>query len=179
MSANPEYFLPFDASQNPILISQGRNGPWSHKLVGPHDYSNAVDFALPVGTEVRVARAGRLFKVVDKYNRFYEGLDPEIGNELSMRIATNHAGVLHDDGTLAIYSHLAQGSIRRQNYFEAGEVLAQTGRSGWIAKIPHLHFEVRLVGTPSIVTIPMEFVNYQGSLDHQTLLSESRIWFGE
>ena len=56
-----------------------------------------------------------------------------------------------------------------------GTIRGYTGRSGWIGGVPHLHCHVR----ESDLTLPVEFIDYHGSLDHQTLLREGKIWFGE
>jgi murein DD-endopeptidase MepM/ murein hydrolase activator NlpD len=178
MSTTAEYRLPFD-TKNPLRISQGRNGPWSHQLIEGKDYANAVDFALPLGSAVLASRPGRMVMFDDTSDTYYEGLDPAIGNSLKMRGAANFVFIQHEDGlTVAIYSHLAKGSVVRQTTVNTGDVIAYTGKSGWIAEIPHLHFEVINNNTPRRSHL-VTFTDYEGSLDHETLAREGKIWFGK
>jgi murein DD-endopeptidase MepM/ murein hydrolase activator NlpD len=186
MIENAGYYLPFDTFKNPIRISQGRNGPWSHFLIKREapampgsfietDLINAVDFALPVGTPVLAAREGRVLDYWLWSDWCYEGLDPKIGNNVP-RGSTNYLVIKHNDDTYAWYSHLGnQALVERNQIVLPGTVIGVTGKSGWIAEIPHLHFHINQGRS----TIPVDFVNYQGSLDHQTLLREGKIWFGE
>jgi murein DD-endopeptidase MepM/ murein hydrolase activator NlpD len=180
------YQVPFDTSLNPLRISQGNNGPWSHRLlrntlasghVIEKDLIHAVDFALPFWTEVRAARSGKVFGAILSGTWFYEGLDPEIGNNPPPFGWTNQIIIEHDDDTRAIYSHLAAESlVEIREEIKAGQVIARTGRSGWIAQMPHLHLQI--CNSNFSKSLPIRFKDYQGSLDHETLLREGRIWFG-
>lgn len=187
MENRADYFLPFVSTINPIRISQGRNGPWSHFLhrrevparPGVYvetDLVNAVDFALPVGTPVLASRQGRVNDFWLKSNFCYEGLEAAIGNNLPP-LSTNFMIIDHDDGTQAWYSHLGTDVlVARGQSVEIGDIIAKTGKSGWIAKVPHLHFQV--IQKRSLATLPVIFQNYSGSLDHNTLLREGLIYFG-
>jgi murein DD-endopeptidase MepM/ murein hydrolase activator NlpD len=181
-----EYFLPFDTTKHPIRISQGNNGPWSHFLIKKQhpggisetDLIHAVDFALPIGTEVKAARDGRVFGAILSGTWCYEGLDPEIGLNPPPMGWTNHIIIAHEDETYAIYSHLGNTRfVLDDRIVRAGDVIAKTGRSGWIAETPHLHFQ--LLNDRFNKSLPIHFSNYSGSLDHATLLKEGKIWFGE
>lgn len=187
-----EYVLPFDINAYPIRVSQGRNGSWSHFLhtrrpaARPDvcletDLTHAVDFALPLGTEVRAAREGLITDYWLGSNWYYEGLDPKIGNNPPLG-STNFLIIQHKDGTIAWYSHLGRNMpVRRGQPVRAGEVIAVTGQSGWIAQIPHLHFQVNTPGKllTSQRSISVTFRNYDRNLDHETLLREGHIWFGD
>ena len=106
----------------------------------------------------------------------YKGLDPEVGNSRPMM--TNFIQIEHDDGTVALYSHLGKDVLVRTGREVAlGDVIAITGESGWIAEVPHLHFQVNTEDFKK--TLPILFRDYRGSLDHDTLVREGRIWFGE
>ncbi len=52
------YIIPFKSE---VVISQGYNGPWSHRKIREDtDYSYSVDFALPVNTDIVAARSGKI-----------------------------------------------------------------------------------------------------------------------
>lgn len=179
------YRLPFDTSIHPLRISQGHNGPWSHMLqrrVTPlgntleTDLLHAVDFALPLGTEVRAARDGKIFLFMFGGTWYYEGSDPEIGNNPPPDKGwTNQLLVDHGDETFALYSHLAnEFLVTRGQPVRAGDVIARTGRSGWIGNTPHVHLMV--LDRTFRKTLLISFSDYDGPLDHQTLLRQGKIW---
>lgn len=191
MEIEPQYQLPFDTTKYPIRISQGNNGPWSHKLIRREipsqkgkfvesELIHAVDFALPLGSEVRAARKGQIKSFWLNNDWFYEGLDPEIGNNPPF-MSTNFVIIKHTDGTEAWYSHLSkQVVIVEDQLVLPGTVIGFTGKSGWIAGIPHLHFSVFQGFRDRVLrTVPISFKDYSGSLDHETLLTEGKIWFGQ
>ena len=169
MGYSPEYHLPFDGIEHPVSISQGRNGPWSHFRRGAYDLSNAVDFALPIGSEILSAREGIVLMHYDQGDEYYEGVDPEVGNNL--RFMTNQILILHDDGTRALYSHLEKGSVcvRPREPVASGQKIAETGLSGWIGDVPHLHFQVANENFRE--SLPVEFVEYEGPLEHGELFA--------
>jgi len=173
-----EYHFPFDTRKHEVLISQGSRGPWSHYLHSPTlDLTHAVDFALPFGTEVLAARAGVVILVLLTGTWVYEGLDPDVGNNSEGKF-TNQVIIKHEDGTVACYSHLeGRRAVETRQEVGAGELIAWSGRSGWVAQIPHIHFQVTDRNT--FLSVPVAFVGYPWSLDHRTLLGEGRIWTGE
>ena len=168
--AYPTYRLPFDASIHPVTITQGRNGPWSHLKYDRRDASNAVDFGLPVGSDVFAARSGRVispyFHTSDSY---YDGTDPEIGRNFP-GLMTNMTVVLHKDGTRAFYIHLAKGGIHvaLNQHVSEGDRIATTGLSGWVGSHPHLHFEVQS-GGGTYLSLPVTFKDYRGPLEHDEI----------
>jgi murein DD-endopeptidase MepM/ murein hydrolase activator NlpD len=178
--------LPFDAVNLGIRISQGNNGPWSHfvqerELPGRPgikartDLAYAVDFALPYGTFVRAARGGMVFAVYGGSDYFYDGTDPTVGNNIPMG-STNLVIIEHDDGTRGTYSHLSQDLIvQRGQRVEVGQIIGKTGKSGWIGGIPHLHFQVSRV-QKAWTSVPVEFQDCTGSLDHTKLVSMGKIY---
>lgn len=182
-----EYLLPFDTSKYPIRISQGNDGPWSHKVFRTtnvfgrsreNSLRYAVDFALPLGTEVRAARAGKILIASLANSWCYEGLDPNIGLNPPPDGWTNFVLIAHSDDTFALYSHLGTTQlIDLRQEVKAGDAIAVTGKSGWIAQIPHLHFQVSSRNVSE--SVPFSFRDYEGSLDHQTLLSQGQIWLGD
>lgn len=181
------YYLPFDTSRYPVRISQGNNGPWSHFLqkiprargkVSEVDLTYAVDFALPLGSEVLAARGGTIVHANYSSEWCYEGLDPDIGNH-PPQLSTNFVVIEHQDGTWGWYSHLSAERVATiSQVIRRGDLIGYTGKSGWIARIPHLHMQVNnAVGVQR--TLQVNFQNYDGSLDHQSLLNQGKIWFGE
>lgn len=91
---------------------------------------HAVDLACPPGTTVRAARAG----VVMEVREDVEQDDDE---------AVNLVRILHADGTIGSYLHLAHEGVTVSvgERVHAGRPIARTGRTGRMAE-PHLHFAV-------------------------------------
>ena len=111
----------------------------------------AVDFAVPVGTDVFAARGGIVFDVTA--GNFKGGADAS-----NMSLA-NVVRILHDDGTYAIYAHLNWNSIRVRvgDVVGRGEYIADSGNTGYSSG-PHLHFAVvRNIGM-TMESLPVKFV---------------------
>jgi|SRR5579884_1728131 len=175
-----EYILPFDPQRYDVEITEGRNGPWGHRLVerklslpgryARKDLRNAVDFALPLGAEVIVSRSGIVRGVIDCFDDFYEGEDPEIG----VWGKANFIAIEHEDETIAWYSHLRKNSalVKEGQKVNPGRAIAVVGKTGWQKGGSHLHFQVTDAFCPGIFitpTLPVEFTNYQGPLEHAEL----------
>jgi murein DD-endopeptidase MepM/ murein hydrolase activator NlpD len=133
----PGYGLPFDALF-PRVLSQGFDGEMMDGTregsthIGGQRY--AVDFIMPLGAEVRAARAGTVALVIDGF-----GVG---GKDASFVRAANVVTVLHEDGTFAKYVHLEEGiPVEIGQTVEAGETLGRVGMSGFSVE-PHLHFFV-------------------------------------
>ena len=64
---------------------------------------------------------------------------------------TNFVLVLHDDGTLGEYMHLAPSGVKVSigQHVERGEELALSGNTGY-SSTPHLHFQVMTAGSDGI-----------------------------
>jgi len=93
----------------------------------------AVDFDMPEGTPVVAARAGQ---VVEVQTGFTEGgPDPQLAER------ANLVRVLHDDGSLATYAHLAPRAVAVSvgQSVQVGQVLGYSGNTGYSSG-PHLHF---------------------------------------
>ncbi len=171
------YGLPFDVNKHGINISQGRNGPWSHKLLpNGANLSQAVDFALPLGTEVLAARAGVVMGVIDFGTWCERSNNPELGLNPPAGVSgvTNLVMILHEeDSTSSVYSHL-NGSrilVATGTRVNVGETIAVTGESGWLGSIPHLHFQVDSLNPRTFHSTPLavRFSNYSGPLEHSEL----------
>ncbi len=115
------------------------------------DSRHAVDFAMPVGTNIFAARGGTVFAVASRNYR--GGLDTTRHGA-----GANVVQILHDDGTFAVYAHLNRSSIRVRpgDRVSRGEYIADSGNTGFSTG-PHLHFAViRNVGM-RLESVPVLF----------------------
>lgn len=146
------YRLPFQDGQQ-VMIGQVPGGRITTHTAA--DLLYAVDFDVPIGTPVLAAREGR---VVDVDQSFTKG-----GNDPALK--ANHVLILHEDGTLGIYSHLSANRITVSigQWVEAGTLIGYSGNTGYSTG-PHVHFAVLTNirtpdGTAKYASIPVTFVN--------------------
>jgi murein DD-endopeptidase MepM/ murein hydrolase activator NlpD len=145
------YALPFKSGQS-FVIGQGFHGTFTHS--GNDEF--AVDFDLPIGTEVLAARSGTVVLVVDKFDRG--------GPDLSLREKANYVLVRHDDGTLGEYVHLKRDGARVKpgQGVRVGDLIGLSGDVGY-SRGAHLHFAVfRAVNGIDRETFPMRFKAREG-----------------
>jgi len=102
-----------------------RMHPIQHKM----KMHNGVDLAGPTGTPVYAARDG---KVV------FAGSAGAGGNVVKIQ---------HDGGYMTVYMHLSSYSCKVGDTVKGGQSIMKCGSTGGSTG-PHLHFEVRLNGTP-------------------------------
>jgi hypothetical protein len=125
------YQLPF--RDGPLKVIQGPHGSFSH-YQGSGD-EEAIDFAMPIGTEVYPARAGTVvaFRCDCKKG----------GPDVTFKKDVNYVTIKHDDGTFAEYGHLNNNGIlvKLGDQVTPGKPIAYSGFTGWTTQ-PHLHFEV-------------------------------------
>lgn len=126
------YALPFSAGET-YPVGQGFDGTFSH--TGDSEY--AVDFTMPEGTAIRAARDG---VVVATYDQASGGGTTD---EYKDRSRANWIYILHSDGTLGMYWHLAPGGVKvaAGDTVARGDVIGSSGFTGY-AQVPHLHFAV-------------------------------------
>jgi murein DD-endopeptidase MepM/ murein hydrolase activator NlpD len=144
---NAEYLPPFDPSL-PLRVDQGFGGEYSHS--DAHSY-HAVDIAMDEGTPIRAARAGVVMAVE---NDFYGA-----GTDLAkFGDRANHIRILHSDGTMAVYAHLALESVivGIGDRVRAGEQIARSGNTGFSSG-PHLHFVIQRNSGGTLVSVPFAF----------------------
>ena len=91
-------------------------------------FHSGIDLAAPMGTPVHAAAAG-VAKVID---------GPGYGL---------HIVVTHDGGAQTYYCHLSAALLKTGDAVTRGELIGLVGSTG-MSTGPHLHFEVRLHGTP-------------------------------
>ena len=145
ISIEAKYVLPYPVGKA-YLCSQGFNSSFSHYGT----FSYAVDFDMPIGTLVTVARAGRVVYVVENYSN-----DDQMGGHENVVI------ILHEDSTYARYVHLTNNGVLIQinQMVVPGDTVGLSGNSGSSGG-PHLHFDVtKTFGGRSDQTIPFDFIN--------------------
>jgi murein DD-endopeptidase MepM/ murein hydrolase activator NlpD len=169
------YRLPWQTGES-YPVTQAYGGP----ITTHTDRSSrfAVDFGLPEGTPVLAARTGVVVNLEDFFT--VGGLDR------SLMEKANFVDILHDDGTIATYSHLSEHgvSVHLGQMVLAGEKLGISGSTGYSSG-PHLHF---VVWRPEYdgkgfmqVSIPVEFcigdrvvcapVEYGSTVPHRSTAS--------
>lgn len=133
-------------------LTQGFGGRASHR-----DAANfhALDFAATEGTPVMAARAGTVMQVVDT---FTEG-----GTDEALKERVNVVRVLHADGSMGLYAHIAPGSARVApgDGVHAGQALAAVGSVGW-SSAPHLHFSVQANDGRELLSLPFRMAGPDG-----------------
>ncbi|MEO6773238.1 MAG: M23 family metallopeptidase [Kofleriaceae bacterium] len=134
------YRIPYRSGKR-FSVLQGFHGAFSHH--GSNEY--AVDFDCPVATHVLAARPG----IVVATNAAAQGggTTPEF---LEYK-RVNWVLVLHEDGTLGEYMHLAPAGVEVQpgTPVHRGDELALSGNTGF-SSTPHLHFQVMTAGEDGI-----------------------------
>ena len=135
------YALPYPYGQT-FSVLQGFHGAFSHK--GSNEY--AVDFDCPVATPRARGAPG---DGVVASNASAQG-SGTTADYLDYK-RTNFVIVLHDDGTLGEYMHLAPSERRGQARpaRRAATELALSGNTGF-SSTPHLHFQVMTAGDDGI-----------------------------
>jgi len=177
VSLRENYILPFNMkTEKNIVIIQGYNGRWSHKknkAVFPlepekehyHDDRFSLDFKLPLGAEVLASKAGVVGGFNDGIDAYYDGLNSKEG----IKTYSNLILLRHQDKSFTIYSHLQKNSIKVKvgERVAQGQVIALTGKSGWIGPIPHLHFETIIYEKTLRKSFPIRFNNYPEWLENK------------
>ncbi len=145
------YVLPYPVGQS-YEVNQGNCSGFGHSGFWLFGY----DFTMPIGTVVTAARAGVVQHAQD-------GATDGDSNR------TNLVTVEHDDGTVALYSHLTLNGVQvtiEQSLMQ-GDVVGLSGNTGNTGGLPHLHFSVHpcgaLPGLPGTGSCPSEPVNFSNT----------------
>jgi murein DD-endopeptidase MepM/ murein hydrolase activator NlpD len=146
------YGLPYPAGKS-YVVWQGPGGTFSHNEGGSR---YAVDFSLPLDSEVAAARNGVVISVVQK------NPDNKDDNPGPKSMA-NEVVILHADGTIGVYAHLTTNGARVSfgQVVRRGEVIGLSGNSGY-SRGPHLHFEVLGYDGGQSVSVPFDFFSADG-----------------
>jgi murein DD-endopeptidase MepM/ murein hydrolase activator NlpD len=144
------YRLPFRSGEQHV-VSQGFGGQFSHGA--EHAYF-AIDIAMDEGTPVLAARNGVVMLVEKDF--FGAGTDMAQWGDRS-----NHVRIVHPDGTMAIYAHLALETIRLKvgDRVRAGEQIGRSGNTGFSTG-PHLHFAVQRNEGMNLISVPFRFAEH-------------------
>ena len=120
------YSLPYKQGEE-YMVGQGYNGKISHQG------EFALDFIMPIGTEITAVRDAIVVDVQDSNTE----------NCMKKECAefNNYIVVYHEDGTLAEYTHIdTNGSfVKKGDIIKRGDKIALSGNVGWSSG-PHLHF---------------------------------------
>ena len=140
------YRPPFGAGER-YLVSQVWPDVFTHADAPSR---HALDLDMPEGTPVHAARSGVVFVAIDS---FQAG-----GPDAWLAESANHLHVLHDDGTMALYAHLAAGSllVRPGERVTRGQRVAASGNTGFSTG-PHLHFAVQRNSPRGVESLPVRF----------------------
>ena len=151
-AASP-YCLPYGVGQSYEVIQSYCSPP-----PGSHQTRYALDFFMPMGTEIIASRAGT---VVELREHFSDD-DPMGGHE-------NMVSLRHEDETISLYIHMREQGVD----VELGDFVPQGGHIGWSGRsgssVPHLHFQICIRGGmctwPNEHTVPVNFSNAVGTHD--------------
>ena len=146
------YPLPYALSTS-VRVSQAFPDTKTHQDPASQ---HAVDFVMPIGTDVFAARDGVVIEVASDF--FESGTDYAVDGPRA-----NVVRVLHADGTMALYVHLNWNTIRvvPGQRVRRGEYLADSGNTGFSTG-PHLHFVVQRNEGGALVAVPLEFATPAG-----------------
>ncbi|MFJ6076093.1 peptidoglycan DD-metalloendopeptidase family protein [Streptomyces sp. NPDC093065] len=135
LPAGPSWVAPVETYE--LSASFGSGGSrWANRHTGQ-------DFAVPVGTPVRSAGAGRVLKV-------------SCGGAFGIQVVIQHAG-----GYYTQYAHLAAVAVDQGDRVEAGQWIGQSGTTG-NSTGPHLHFEVRVTPETGSALDPVPWLSQRG-----------------
>lgn len=140
-------YLPPIAPGIRFQITQAFGGEFSH-----NDAQNqyAVDIMMPVNTPIYAARGGI---VLDVDNDYFES-----GTKQTLASKANSIRILHDDGSMSVYAHLAVESalVYPGLTVATGDRIGFSGNTG-LTTGPHLHFAVQVNHGMELVSVPFQF----------------------
>ena len=147
--ASDVLYVPPIPANSQFQITQGFGGQYSHT-----DAQNryAVDISMPVDTGVYAARGGIVMEVEEDY--FQSGVEQSLASK------ANSVRILHTDGSMAVYAHLALEKVLVAPgvKVEVGQLIAYSGNTGYSTG-PHLHFAVQINKGLELVATPFKFAD--------------------
>ena len=144
------YILPYNIGAT-FFVNQGNNTGFGHSGFWRYGY----DFTMNIGTEILAARDGIVVHAND-------------GTSDGNPNGTNLITIQHDDGTVALYSHLTLNGVLVNvgDSIKQGDLIGLSGNTGNTGGLPHLHFSLHpcseLPGLPNATncpTLPVTFKN--------------------
>ena len=138
-----------------LAAFSGRIGAISHR---DDENRHAVDFTVPEGTPVLAARDGVVMQVEARF----------AGGGLRSTDDTARANfirILHADGTMALYAHLAPGGVGvgAGERVRRGQRIGTSGNTGYSGG-PHLHFAIQANRGLRLASIPFRMFGPGGIL---------------
>lgn len=138
-----------------LRVGQGWGGSFSHR---DDENRHAVDFTVPEGTPVLAARDGVVMQAEARF----------AGGGLHSTDDTARANfirILHDDGTMALYAHLAPGGtgVAAGARVRRGQRIGTSGNTGYSGG-PHLHFAIQANRGLRLASIPFRMFGPGGIL---------------
>jgi len=139
-----KYYLPYKKGEA-YTINQGYNGIYTHKN------KNALDFDMPIGTEIHAAREGIVVKIEDSNNK-------HCLEEKCMKY-DNFILVYQPDGTFASYAHIKKNgaAVKEGDLIAIGQLIGYSGDVGY-SNGPHLHFDVSTIQLKTQKTVKTVFL---------------------
>lgn len=162
-----DYVLPYPAGTG-YRVNQGNCSGFGHSGFWRYGY----DFVMDIGTPVTAAREGIVIMTNENVSD---------GN----RSGTNLITVRHDDGTVALYSHLTRNGVLVEpgERVEAGQRIGRSGDTGNTGGLPHLHFSLHpcasLPGLPGSINCPTIPVTFRNTIANPHGLQRQRIYPAE
>lgn len=145
------YNLPYNVGES-YFVNQGNSSGFGHSGFWRYGY----DFTMNIGTEILAARSGEVIHANDGTN------DGDTSG-------TNLITIEHDDGTVALYSHLTRNGVLVNvgDTVEQGELIGLSGNTGNTGGLAHLHFSVHpcsgLPGLPDPMNCPTQPVTFKNT----------------
>ncbi len=122
----------------------------------------AIDFPVPLGTEVLAARAGQVVSLKNDSNKFIsdvnkiQSMSPEEIKDFVDKY-TNYVYIAHSDGSFAEYCHLDKKvPVKEKQKVNVGDIIGYVGMTGLTTE-PHLHFNVFKVKKGKAESIQIDF----------------------
>ncbi|MDJ0793546.1 MAG: M23 family metallopeptidase [Woeseiaceae bacterium] len=153
-TAQSLYVLPYTVGDS-FRVNQANCSGFGHSGFWLYGY----DFVMDIGTVVTAARSGTVVHAND-------------GAQDGDRDRTNLVTIEHEDGTVALYSHLTLNGVlvTAGQTVNAGDTIGLSGDTGNTGGLPHLHFSLHpcsdLPGLPGAGSCPSIFVNFRNTSDN-------------
>lgn len=149
--SDTSYSPPF-AKAVKFPISQAFGGQFSHT---DNQNKYAVDIVMPINTPIHAARSGMVIEVNNDYFNS--------GTKQTYKSRANSIRILHNDGSMAVYAHLAleKAQVYPGLKVSTNDLIGYSGNTGYSTG-PHLHFSVQINKGMKLVSVPFKFTTHDG-----------------